>query len=59
MKQFLNLILFAGLEKDQFNLLEEEIREENRNNLRVCSMMCAVLFGGLFVLGLFFRGTER
>jgi len=55
-KQFLNLILFAGLEKDQFNLLEEEIREENRNNLRVCSMICAVLFGGLFVLGLFFRG---
>ena len=56
MAKFLNLILYGGLEKEEYQTLKEDIREQNRVNLGTYSMLGALLFLVLTVISLCMSG---
>ena len=49
MNKIKNLLLYAGLEKDEFDLLFENAQAENAKNLKTYSFVAVLVFAGLAV----------
>lgn len=48
-----NYLLYAGLSKDEFKKIEDDVSDDNRRNLVLCTALAAIFLAVLFVLSLF------
>lgn len=56
MKKIKNLFLYAGIEREEYNALLPEIREQNRQLLRLFSQLGAVMFLLLYIASMITQG---
>lgn len=54
MKFTKNDLLYAGLTKDEYETIKNDVSEENRNNLKMCAAIVAFFFALMFICSLFF-----